>query len=796
MTIHTVRRTIRRLSVRYLRGALLGLVALTLPGGLALSAQVQRESVADVRVDRDQDGMVDRVGDTVSVRGVALVASDVMNPGQLDFFLDDGTAGIGVFSFAGGPRVSRGALLDVTGVLEQYQGQAQIRPLRYHVLEDSVRPLPAYVALPPEPIDLEPLEGRRVRLGGHVLRVWANAGGHLVSVLPDGDWTEPVTVFTRFDSPVIQSLPTITRGDEIEAEGVLGQFTPEAGRGGYQLYLGSGEDIRHRGISRAFLTLFLRVAGVLALAAAVWSFALRRTVHHRTRELAESEARYRLLVDQAPGAVFIVRDDVIVYANPEARNLLGGAAGLSTDGDTTLGDLVQPSSLPALGPGSGGAARSMPTPALLKFRDGRAREVLVDSAPVPHFGKAAQQVWVQDMTEWNERDRERRRLENRVQQKTRLESLGVLAGGIAHDFNNILTSIMGNAGFLRTSGSLAEADRETAQDILDEAKRAAELTEQMLTFAGRSRVSREALDLGVVVDAALNLMSSSVPSSVTLTREIEPGCMVEADQPQLVQTVINLVRNALESFHRERERRIHVAVSTRRVSTRGTAGDLVPGRYATLRVTDSGSGMNPDTAARAFDPFFSTKFTGRGLGLAAVLGVARGLGGDVLLETDEGSGTSITVCIPSLVVPAAPRADLPVGPDPTAPPSPAAKALPGREGCILVVDDERTVREVLTRGLRRAGYEAEAVEDGARALAFLESDGHRTLAVILDVTMPGMDGLEVLESIRKTHTELPVILSSGYTQERIGDLDDPFCVFLHKPYPPARLVETLEPLLT
>ena len=347
-----------------------------------------------------------------------------------------------------------------------------------------------------------------------------------------------------------------------------------------------------------------------------------------------------------------------------------------------------------------------------------------------------------DITERKQAEEQEREREEQLRESARLESLGVMAGGIAHDFNNLLTGIMGNACML--ADQFHDADGSIARQIVIAAERAADLTRQMLAFSGKGRFVVERIDLNAMVRENLTLVRASLSrtTSVDLNLSSEQ-CLVEADASQIQQIVMNLLINASEAFgDRPGTVKVRTAITERVVKLFSpflqTA--VPPGRYVLLEVSDSGCGMSPETLKKIFDPFFTTKFTGRGLGLAAVLGIARGHRGDIEVVTQEGSGTTFRVLLPLVE-----EAAKPASPDMEQPETASAPAK-----TILVVDDEEIVRKIASVALARRGFLVLSASHGEEALQLIRANPEVAL-VILDLTMPVMTGEQAIPLIQEVH---------------------------------------------
>ncbi|MHC4837148.1 MAG: PAS domain S-box protein [Planctomycetota bacterium] len=369
-------------------------------------------------------------------------------------------------------------------------------------------------------------------------------------------------------------------------------------------------------------------------------------------------------------------------------------------------------------------------------------------------------------------------LERQVLHAQKLESLGLMASGVAHDFNNLLVAILGNADLARAELDDGSRAHGLIGSVESAARRAADLCRQMLAYSGRGPLRMEVVDLGEVVQEMVKLMRASIDAHVEIRVEKPTSPLpVQADATQLRQVVMNLIVNAAEAME-DGGGRIDISFAHADVEAAESLGGLpVPesGRYLMLQVEDQGQGMKPSVLARLYDPFFSTKFTGRGLGMAAVLGIMRGHGGGIEVHTEPGAGSRFRIYLPPAEVPqdGAAAIDLADG-----------ESWVGA-GEVLLVDDDETVRMLGSEMLDRLGFEVTVAVDGEQALELLarEPEGGWRL-VVLDLTMPGMSGGEVLAGIRAAHPELPVLMSSGYAEEEVRSRLDQGALadFLPKPY--------------
>jgi signal transduction histidine kinase len=377
--------------------------------------------------------------------------------------------------------------------------------------------------------------------------------------------------------------------------------------------------------------------------------------------------------------------------------------------------------------------------------------------------------------------RERKNLEEQLRQAQKLESLGLLAGGVAHDFNNLLTGILGNASLVLELLSPPEPERSMLQDVVRASERAAELTRQLLAYAGKGKFVVQPVHMSEMVREIGQLVRSSIPRQVELKMELQADLpLVEADPSQMQQLIMNLVINAAEA--------IGDKTGTVEVTTGVCEATRDTGLAVYLRVRDSGCGMDERTQAQIFDPFFTTKFMGRGLGLAAAQGIVRGHGGGIQVTSQLGVGSTFEVWLPAMER----GAELWQAPLQNANPT----ALSGA-GVILVVDDEEFVRRAAKATLERYGYEVITAENGKQAIELFRKEGERVRLVLLDLTMPVLSGEDTYDYIRTIDPRVPVIVSSGYdemeAERRFGDKK--VFDFLKKPYEAQHLAQKVKTAL-
>ncbi|WP_053226869.1 ATP-binding protein [Solirubrobacter soli] len=410
-------------------------------------------------------------------------------------------------------------------------------------------------------------------------------------------------------------------------------------------------------------------------------------------------------------------------------------------------------------------------------KDGVPIEVNVASHAIDFRGAEASVVIAEDVT-----DAERLRLQ--LQQSQRLESLGQLAGGVAHDFNNLLAVILGYAKFIERRAEPGTRDQHDSAEIRKAGERATRLTRQLLSFARREVVRPRVLDLTGVVLEMEELLRRTIGEHVMLKTSLAPDLWpIMADHGQLEQILLNLAVNARDAMPDGGILTLDTENVEADAAYLSARPSLEPGRYVRLRVSDSGIGMDRETAARAFEPFFTTKSSGdgTGLGLATVHGIVAQAGGSVQIYSEPGLGTTFTILLPTTDAPVPGVSD-----DAAAPPT------RGGGETILVVEDEPALLEVTRRILDENGYEVLSATRGADALKLADEHPGDIDVLLTDVVMPEMLGKEVAERLTAARPSLRVLFMSGYAQpvvELTGEIID-------KPFTEAALLDRLRVLLT
>ncbi len=516
----------------------------------------------------------------------------------------------------------------------------------------------------------------------------------------------------------------------------------------------------------------LGVAGSLTAASGAWVWALRKQVRRKTRQVLDSVAEKRKTEEQYANIfihahVLVMTTDVsgrVIAINPAAVRQIGRSEQELIGTDVTR--LVEPACVvivrellnEAIGSGQTVTRRVQ----LLK-KDGKQIPHEVSCWKMQSEGDCSLHLIWHDISERLRIEQQRSEMEQRMLSMQKMESLGVLAGGIAHDFNNLLTVIVGNASFLQASGKMGFEERNGLCSIQTAASRAAELTQQMLAYAGRGRFDVRVVDVSKLVSDMSSLLVASVSNSIRIEfclHEKLPG--VKADATQLKQILMNLVRNASEAMEGrqgiikiqsrlvaelpESESPSHFLNFADGVSKRTTAG------FVCLEVMDDGMGIEEAVMPSIFDPFFTTKFSGRGLGLSTVIGIVKNHHGCLDVWSKKGQGTRLSIFLPACAEPAALMAAPHFIKRPLDAPS-----------HVLVVDDEPSILKVIAKTLERIGLQVTTCSSGEEVIGLLADHRHRFDCLVSDLTMPTMSGLELCKAIEEMQIGLPVVLCTGYS---------------------------------
>ena len=537
---------------------------------------------------------------------------------------------------------------------------------------------------------------------------------------------------------------------------------------------------RERWIDEQYTALpWVRSFGVLLLTALVGGLVhtlgrrneiIQRVVAERTAELEANRRQLDSFLHALPGMAFRCRYDdrmEILFVSEGSLALTGYPGADFVAGTIHFRDLIHPDDLPRVRATTRGALadrRDFEIEYRMRHRAGgvswvlvRGRGVYDAAGKLDVFDALAIDITAQKLAET-----ERLALERKLLEGQKLESLGLLAGGVAHDFNNLLSSILGNASMTRLAlppGSPSEVQLRAVETA---ALRAAELCRQMLAYAGKGQFVVEPTDLTPLVEDLLPLLNVSIAKHALLDLHLARGLPpVMADATQLRQIVMNLVLNAVDAIGgRDGVITITTGVATvdaGMLTACVTGAGLVTGEYVLLEVRDTGAGMPPEVLAKIFDPFFTTKFAGRGLGLAAVLGIVRSHGGALGVTSRPGAGTTFRLYLP----PAKGAAPASRASDATAN---ARRTFSGR---VLVIEDEDDVREITGAILKSFGLKVASVADGQTGVALYRENPSAFDLVVLDLMMPGLSGEQTLAALRTIHPGIGVLIMSGYSE---GDI--------------------------
>ncbi len=534
----------------------------------------------------------------------------------------------------------------------------------------------------------------------------------------------------------------------------------------------------------------------IVLLAIGWFWSLRNTVARRTEKLRESEERLQGILDNAPMMVYMKDSEGhYLLVNRQFENLVGQQRHQVQD--ATDSKFFAPSQVAEL--------RANDSRVLETGEIDRCEEVFPTGDGPRTFHSVrfplhddddniyAVCAISADVTDQKQAEFEKEKLEAQIQQAQKLESLGVLAGGIAHDFNNLLMGILGNTGLALLDLDPDSPVRARLRDVESTSRRAADLCRQMLAYSGKGKFIVQPLDISQLVIDMTQLLEVSISKKAQLERDFGINLPAfEADATQIRQVVMNLITNASEALN-EHSGTITVRTGVmdcdeEYLTQTYLAEQLAAGTYVYLEVRDTGAGMDSETRERIFDPFFSTKFAGRGLGLAATLGIVRGHRGALVVESESGKGTVFRVLFPASEKPLL---------EPVAETATANQQKAASDGTILVVDDEEMVVTIARRVLELAGYDVLTAADGEEGYEVFQRHAPDISLVLLDVTMPRMDGDETFRKMRELRGDVRVLLTSGYNEREATHqlAGRGLAGFIQKPYAPAALLQKVREVM-
>ena len=496
-------------------------------------------------------------------------------------------------------------------------------------------------------------------------------------------------------------------------------------------------------------------------------------VRRAEQSLKEANEKYRIMVEHPKDGMFIARDLHFLYANPALHQMLGYAPGEIIG--MSVRDVIAPEDFVGVSEREARRLKGEPTPhnsELKMLRKGGAGHVFVDvySTPATYEGGQAVLGTMHDITSRKQAESQKELLQRQLLQAQKMEAIGQLTGGIAHDFNNILMSIRGYNG-MALAASAQGRSAQVAEDLLEvqaQVDRASDLVAKLLAFARGKSAGADALDITATIEESFRMLRAVIPSGIELTWNADPGLPpVSMDRVQLQQVLMNLCINARDAQDGKG------GIEIRLVSAAGETGvcqscfQEFAGDFVCLSVCDQGPGIDPALQQRIFEPFFSTKEVGRGsgMGLAMVHGIVHEHGGHILVGANKDRGTTFNLFLP-VTAGRIPESLAAVSEIETPAPHPAQ---------IMIVDDEASLGRYLARLLRGKGYTVHAFDNPAEALQFFNDNMDNVDLLLTDKTMPGMNGLELAESVRSKRPDLPVIIATGYADaahedeaERLG----------------------------
>ena len=506
------------------------------------------------------------------------------------------------------------------------------------------------------------------------------------------------------------------------------------------------------------------------------------------KELSESEEKYRSFVERANDGIIILQDLKIKYLNPVASAFFGRSVDALLEKNFI--DMMHTFDIPVFLEQYEKTIKGDNDSAMSEIRiyhaEGTERHIEINAGKIMFKGKAAYLMVTRDITLRKIEEQEKRKIEAQIQHAQKLESLGVLAGGIAHDFNNLLLAILGNAAIAMKEMQEKGLTCSRLTAIQTSAERAAELIRQLLAYSGKGKFIIKPLDLSYIVEEMAHLLEIAIEKKAQFKFDFQKKLpLINGDATQIRQVIMNLITNAADAMG-EKYGLIQLKTGTTVFNPDDTddvyIGGEPHGKYVYLQVIDNGCGMNKQTVSKIFDPFFTTKFTGRGLGLAAVLGIVRGHNGLLKVESEPGVGTAFTVMFPATET----TADL------VQKPESSIEHWKG-SGTILVVDDEDAVREVATALLNDFGFSTLTASDGEDGVRIFRENQDEIKAVLLDLTMPNMNGEEAFYEMKKIRNDVKVVISSGYSEQAAMEhfSGEGLAGFIQKPYRVQELISAI-----
>ena len=684
-------------------------------------------------------------------------------------------------------RPEAGTSLDIGGVLDAGIIPPILRLAEYSTDCKELTATPAVLNKPVSELVHGEMSGRIVSISGEYVGSFSTnkeqgfllqSDKHLLPVfLDDGEMKE------------------VVHGTRIEATGIWVQQKSLAGFniGSNALYsrrdsIAVGSQFPWR------LVATFSFVGIVAVMSLLWAVTLRQQVKIQTRRVLDSHSRQRQ-IEERYADIFINAKVMVVTADACGEVTAANPATVRITGRDES-DLIG-SDIRHLGGPQAVQSLTELLESSLNSTERSLSEVQVTTASgdlIPlevicwrshdENGTTVHTIW-HDISRRLQLEKDRRDLEQEMVYAQKMESLGVLAGGIAHDFNNLLTVILGNVCLIQHSSSSGNPDPQCLNHIEMAATRAAELTQQMLAYAGRGTFHVCHLSLSDLANEMSSLLAASIPKTTHLVFDLAenlPG--IKADATQLRQVIMNLVLNASESLNGQTGF-VRISTSVVQLNTSDRSDSVVcfsepDAVFVQLQVSDNGIGMDNAIIEKMFDPFFSTKFSGRGLGLSTVLGIVRSHKGSIRVSASQGTGTRFDILLPISSPPEVTESD-----------NNAPELIERGQGRVLVVDDELSVLNLVCRTLELAGLFTVGMIDPAEALQVFMDNPLSFDCVITDMTMPGLSGDELARRIRDRRPELPIILCSGFNfnQPNCGNTVAAVSAFLKKPFSNRQLVD-------
>ena len=731
--------------------------------------------IAEVCKDADGDHLPDLLGQTVTARGVVTVGAGTFHTKRLQGFMQDATGGIQIFANRSETDIHEGDLIEVRGRLGNHKGQTQLHVAQYGLLKQDVAlPEPIHLSLKARDTDaLEKQEGMLATVRGRVTGKRRNQGGEFLLLEQDGmtgaEEENGIIIFVHNTRATGIPLERYSVGDELEVRGILSQYDYGAPYDeDYEVLPRHHTDIRPIGLTRRFYRRALAIGVPASFMVLAWLVGLRLQVGVHTRRRLEAERRLKDEQERQAVTLRSIGEGVIAADTEGAVTVLNHRAETLTgwSGEAALGRPLA-EVFPVKGAASSrestdilhdvlasNAVLTLPPDTRLVSHEGEELLITCTASPVhASHGERLGVVFVFDDCS------ERTRVEAELQKASRLESIGLLAGGIAHDFNNILTTISGNLSLARLD--MSDSAGEEFGQVLEEAEKAAidarALTNQLLTFSRGGAPIKQPLLLGDLVREAASfaLRGANVKSEVAVDEGL---WAVDADAGQMRQVVQNIVLNGQEAMPEGGY--ISLTVSNIEFEAGETPRTLPisEGRYVRTTVQDRGSGISPEHQEKIFDPYFTTKKRGSGLGLATSYSIVRNHGGIIAVSSKLGEGTTFDVYLPATDAPVDEGGE-------------GARDLKPGSGRVLVMDDEKRIRTLVAAMLRKAGYDASCAEDGQAAIdacVAAKHDGRPFDVAVLDLTVPnGMGGQDAVKRLREIDPNMKVIVSSGYSSSPV-----------------------------